>query len=1236
MGKKQQSGSKPASDASPGERSPGAVESKGLQAGAKPDGHESSDCEDLKPTDRLRVVGIGASAGGLKGLESFFHHMPVDTGMAFVVIQHLAATHESIMAELLGRHTSMTTVQVTRTTAVQPNHVYVIAPNTIMTIRHGTLLLQKPAEPLGHRSPIDQFFVSLAHDCEEHAIGVVLSGAGSDGTMGIRAIKEHGGVTMAQIGAIHPSMPDHAIGTGLVDFALPVGEMPGALLNFVRYQQEVKETRQPDILERIRELLPEMAAILRRKTGHDFSQYKPNTLMRRTYRRMQVRQLESCQEYLNVLNEDNQEVESLFRDLLIGVTYFFRDDEAFAHVKSKVLPAIFAGKTGEESVRVWIPGCATGEEAYSLAILLREQMSKLEHVPKVQVFATDIDRDSLDVARAGQYGAVVADQVSPERLERFFTRRSGGYSVNKDLRDMCLFSDHNLIKDPPFSRLDLISCRNVLIYMDADLQRRLMHLFHYALIRGGHLFLGPSESVSGHTELFEAVEKSLGVYRRKDTAMTAAPHFPAGELRGAKQFHKAGLLHHAKPTGPEIARVVDRMLLTYYGPPCVVVNRRSEAVYFSGNTGRYLQPPQGHPSTELIEMARRGLRTELRSAIFEAIKSGNRVTRSGVTVQTNGHVDVVDLTVQPLSGSAMDEEPEHFVIIFQQSRTPMAAVAVESAERAASKESEKPNESTLASEDADQSSARQIEDELIATKQHLQSTIEELESSNEELKSMNEELLSMNEELQSANEEVESSREELQSVNEELETVNSELAEKVRDLARANDDLKNLFDSTQIATVFLDMRLHIKGFTPAATEIFRLIDSDVGRPLTDIASRFALQDLPAEVHRVLRTLTPRERQVKVADAQGSWYLMRIVPYRTHENVINGVIITFVDLSAVKQAEETSAHLAAIVESSADPIISTDLNGRITAWNPAAQQLFGYSSTEALGRPIMLIIPAERRHEEQDIAQRIARDERLVDYDTVRLAKDGRRIEVAMSASPVLERDGTVIGRAAILHDITERRRSEVHQRMLVDELDHRVKNSLAMVSALCSQTIRETSSLQEFQGSFEGRIRAMAEAHRQLSSAQWQGAALQSLVEGTLAPYNPNDGHSVTLNGPSVVLTPKATVTFAMVLHELSTNAVKHGALSQTPDGRIMITWRIVDNEDVRKLHFKWTEECGSPIDPPKAGTNGFGTKLVKQSIEYELGGRLDMQFAPDGLVCTIDVPWTDEVGKEMSTSDET
>lgn len=904
------------------------------------------------------------------------------------------------------------------------------------------------------------------------------------------------------------ALPRHAIASGIVDMVLPASQMASALTRHIEYHRDIASRKLPSIIDEIFRYLPELATLLRRKTGHDFSQYKPNTIVRRTQRRMQLLHIESVEVFLRRLREDASETEALFKDLLIGVTYFFRDKEAFRALSRIAIPELLRDKAADDTVRLWVPGCSTGEESYSLAILLRESMAKLDTVPRVQIFASDIDNDALNVGRAALYGTSIVDQVSSERLERFFIKTGNGYKLNKDIRDMCLFSEHNLIKDPPFSRLNFLSCRNVLIYLDSDLQRRLMHLFHYALRPGGFLFLGPSESVSGHTDLFDPVEKSMGIYRRREAVMHTPVDFPVTDSR----FMLHRMPDHvtpAKAAASDIPRSVERLLLANYAPACVVINSLNEGVYFTGHTGRFLEPPPGHPTHDIIEMARRGLRTELRSALYEARKLRCKVVRPGVQVQTNGHIDEIELVVQPLNPS--EPEPALYLIIFQDTH-PAAPVTRRLPEAVSS--------------GASADSVTTLEEELNATKQHLQTTVEELEASNEELKSMNEELLSMNEELQSSNEELETSREELQSVNEELETVNAELASKVQELGRANDDLKNLLESTQIATIFLDNSFRIKGFTPAITEIFNLIDTDIGRPITDIASRFALGDLLTDSRQVLRSLAPRERQLRVADSADGWHLMRILPYRTQENVIDGVVVSFVDIREVKQAEESvkrsEARFRSISDSEMIGIAFFDRSGRVTQANHAFLTLTGYGSGDVEAGRLRWdrLLPADTDQKFKQVIEQLQSTGTVRDREYEFIRSDGVRFWAVFGCALV---DGTSsLEAVGFLLDITHRKKTEQHQQTLVDELDHRVKNTLAVVDALCSQTAREHRSVHEFEEALRGRIQALAHAHRELSRAQWRGTELATLLQHVVAPYASSVPGRIEMTGADVVLSPHA------------------------------------------------------------------------------------------------------------------
>ncbi|HSF39934.1 MAG TPA: chemotaxis protein CheB, partial [Thermoanaerobaculia bacterium] len=762
------------------------------------------------------VVAIGASAGGLEAFQTFFQAMPPETGMAFVLVQHLSPRHETLMPELVAQHTALPVHLVENETLIEVDCVYVIPPDATLTIDDCVLFVSRPARR-GRRSPIDSFFRSLAEDQGDDAVGIILSGTGTDGALGLKAIKEFGGLTLVQDPATarYDSMPRSSLLTGMVDHVLRVEEMPERLIGHRTGLYELRGGKGPEGLrEEISDHLGKICSVLRRTTGHDFRQYKESTLVRRVRRRIDELRAESVAAYVERLVREPQEADQLFHDLLIGVTHFFRDPEAFELLESQIIPQIFEGKDADSQVRVWVPGCSTGEEAYSIAMLLREQMDRLEEPPQILVFATDIDSHSLEAARQAMYPESTAAQISPERLERFFTKQGNLYQVTREIRELCLFSTHNLIADPPFSRLDLISCRNLLIYLESDLQKKIVSLFHYALRPGGYLFLGPSESVGARPELFRTLDKKHRIFQSKDTIPRPPVSFPLTE-RGVR----FGLRPPEEPRGAPVrernaARAFETVLLESYAPACVVVNEGGSIVYFSPRTGRYLEPPAGAPSLNIFDMARKGLRLDLRTALHKAAATHIVAVHEDVVFEAGGQAQRVNLIVRPLP--EVGEEPPLFMVVFQEVVT----------SREEGSEPAVPQGVPV-----DDLAVRRLEAELRSTRDHLQATLEELESSNEELVSSNEELLSMNEELQSANEELQTSKEELQSVNEELETVNTELKKKLDEIDRANSDLQNLFQSTRIATVFVDRELRIKKFTPDATEVFRLIDADVGRPI---------------------------------------------------------------------------------------------------------------------------------------------------------------------------------------------------------------------------------------------------------------------------------------------------------------------------------------------------------------------------------------------------------------------
>jgi two-component system CheB/CheR fusion protein len=1008
------------------------------------DGSAGSAPAAAKKKSPCPIVGIGASAGGLEAFQALFAGMPADSGMAFVLVQHLDPRHETMMPELLARHTPMPVLLVPDETRVEENHVYVIPPNATLTIDDCTLRVTRPERSRGRRTPVDSFFRSLAEDQGDDAVAVVLSGTGTDGALGIKAVKEHGGLTLVQepTSARYDSMPRAAILTGMADDVLPVQEMPARLMRHLGYLAELRGGGAHGLREELEDQLVKICALLRRKTGHDFSRYKRSTLVRRIRRRMAELRGDSVAGYVERLRQDPKEVDQLFRDLLISVTDFFRDPEAFELLARKVIPRLFEKKGIDGQVRVWVPGCATGEEAYSLAILLREHALRLDEPPQVQLFATDIDAHALDTARQGWYPERIAEQISEERLARFFVRHGNMLQVAKEIRETCLFSTHNLITDPPFSRLDLMSCRNLLIYLETDLQKKLVPLCHYALRSGGYLFLGPSESVTSWPELFRTVDRRHRIFQSKDVILRPPMSFPLAERT---RHPHARLVSEEAPAAQSgvrnVARAFERILLDHYSPACVLIDERGVIAYFSPRTGRYLEPPAGTPTLNVFDMARQGLRLDLRTAVHKATTSRAPVTHENVSFEVEGRTQRVNLSVRPMLELEGDD-PGLFMVVFQE--IPGAEAA-----EAAGLEADALRE---IHPDAADGIIQRLEAELRSTKDHLQATMEELESSNEELVSSNEELLSINEELQSANEELQTSKEELQSVNEELETINAELKKKIDELDRANSDLLNLFQSTQIATIFVDRDLRIKKFTPAATEVFRLIDSDAGRLIADIAPRFVVGgDLLADVRSVLRTLSVKERQVRLVDEE-AWYILRILPYRTVDNVIDGVVMTFVDITELRRTQEQRAHLARIVESSQDAILGKTLDGIITSWNAGAEAMYGYAPQEAVGRSVDFIIPPERLPELGPIFAKLRRGEVVEPFETERLHRDGRRLHVLLSISPMHDASGRVVGASAIASDITDRKRweEELHQAArrkdeFLAMLGHELRNPLAPI-----------------------------------------------------------------------------------------------------------------------------------------------------------------------------------------------
>jgi two-component system CheB/CheR fusion protein len=844
------------------------------------------------------VVGIGASAGGLEALEKFLRQVPPESGMAFVIVQHLDPTHKGIMAELLQRTTGMEVIQVRDRTKVRPDHVYVIPPNKDMSILHGTLHLFEPAAPRGLRLPIDFFLRSLADDLQDRGIGVILSGMGSDGTIGLRAIKEKAGLALVQDPATarFDSMPRSAIEAGLADIVAPVEALPGLIVDCLR---NVLVTRRTDLPldDKDRSALDKVLILLRARTGHDFSTYKKNTIYRRIERRMAIHRIDRIASYVRFLQENPREVELLFKELLIGVTRFFRDPPAWERLRDEIIPSLLEDRPAGGTLRAWSVGCSTGEEAYSLAIVFREALDRHPDAEKagLQIFATDLDRDAIDKARRGVYPAGIAADVSPERLQRFFAREGNGYRVGREIRGMVTFATQNLIMDPPFTKLELLVCRNLLIYLTPEIQKRLLPLFHYSLAPGGILFLGSSESIGLLPDLFEPMDLKSRIFRRHETALPVEPTaFPASFVNALP-----GVPGEPKMPKPfaNLQTLADQLLLQRFSPPAVLVNDKGDILYISGRTGKYLEPAAGKANWNIFAMAREGIRFDLGNAFQKAIREKGEVVARGLKLGEGDAGQTVDVTVRAI------EEPEALrgmaMVIFADAAPPPGRKTAGRSRKAP----------------ADAARVAELEQELTLAREALQTIREEMQSSQEELKSANEELQSTNEELQSTNEELTTSREEMQSLNEELQTVNAEQQSRLDELSRTSNDMRNLLDSTEIVTVFLDRELRIRRFTAGADRLFKLLPGDVGRPLSDIANDLLYPGMTGAVEEVLRTLSSSEKEVAATD--GRWFSVRIMPYRTMEDVIGGVVITFANITRFKQAEtalnEENARMKRLLE-----------------------------------------------------------------------------------------------------------------------------------------------------------------------------------------------------------------------------------------------------------------------------------------------------------------------------------
>jgi two-component system CheB/CheR fusion protein len=820
----------------------------------------------------------------MEAIELFLRQVPDKCGLAFIIVQHLDPTRKDMLVELLQHATPLQVLQIKDRQRVEPNRIYIIPPNKDVSILHGVLHLLAPAKPRGLRLPIDFFFQSLAVDQQNRSIAVILSGMGSDGTVGLGAIKAQGGVVFVQApaSAKFDAMPRSAIDAGLADVVAPAEELAGKIIAYQARTPQLDQT-DPAMASKTQSAIEKICILLRSQTGHDFSQYKRSTIYRRIERRLGLRQIDGIDGYVKYLQDNPQETQLLFKELLIGVTNFFRDPEVWEFLKKKVIPALLAARAAGGVLRAWVPGCSTGEEAYSLAMIFKEVLAQAQpaHNFSLQIFATDLDKDSVERARQGAYLPNIVNDVSAERLSRFFVHKEHGYRVNQEIRETVIFATQNIIMDPPFTKLDILSCRNLLIYLAPELQKKLLPLFHYSLNPGGILCLGNAESLGAAAGLFAPLGGKLRIYSRLDASLlTEQVEFPAAFRAPASA---AATPVAAKVTAHNLQTLADQLLLERYSPAAVLTNELGDILYISGRTGKYLEPAAGKSNWNIHAMAREGLQYELDSAFRKALRTRPNAVRTRAKVEYNDAVQAVDVTIESL------QEPKTLrgmvMVMFADVITPPAAAV------------NPPGRAKLAP-----AAMVKLDQELRQAREEMQSTQEEMQTSQEELKSANEELQSTNEELQSTNEELTTSKEEMQSLNEELQTLNHELQAKLDELSHANDDMRNLLDSTDIATLFLDNTLKVRRYTAQMTKIIKFIPGDVNRPITDLASDLVYPELAADARAVLQTLVFKERPVKTIDER--WFTVRIMPYRTLDNRIDGVVITFVNITAAKTLEAT--------------------------------------------------------------------------------------------------------------------------------------------------------------------------------------------------------------------------------------------------------------------------------------------------------------------------------------------
>jgi two-component system, chemotaxis family, CheB/CheR fusion protein len=1150
------------------------------------------------------IVGIGASAGGVKALQAFFEVLPSNTGAAFVVIVHLVPDARSELVSILSQRTKMPVTQIDDQEQLHPNHVYVIAPDRRLRIANHTISALPFDEPRGQRAPIDLFFRSLA---EQHGDGfaVILTGAGSDGAIGVKAIKEAGGVVLVQDPqeAEYASMPRSAIATEVADFVLPVRELAERLVELLAHREHLPSQPLHGDDENVRRIL----AHVRVRTGHDFSQYKRATVLRRIARRAQVNRMDSLNDYYAFLRETAEEAQALFGDFLISVTTFFRDQKVFQILAKDVLPEMFDGLEAGNKIRIWVPGCATGEEAYTLGILMLEELSKRDIRPEIQIFGSDLDVGALAIAREGRFPAAIEADLSEDRLRRFFTKEGDHYRVRRELRDIVLFASHSMLKDPPFSHLDMISCRNLLIYLDRDLQSQVCNTFHYGLNPGGFLLLGTSETADQPTGLFRLIDRDSRLYRSVPLPHDKRPNLPL--LLGTPVIeHRAQVSHHSMPPGIGVTDAAfHRQLLERIGPPSILVDDNHRIVHLSDSAGRYIQPPGGPISADAADIVKPELRFDLRAALHRAFERNEATLTLPIPVKFNGAARPVLLHVRPLPN---DNEPSHHALILFMEGGP----------------NEHENGGALLQEGNDSAAEliHRYQEELQLAQNRLRIMREESEAANEELRASNEELQSINEEYRSTSEELETSKEELQSINEELQTVNNELKLKLESVSRAHSDLQNLMAATDVATLFLDTSLHIKRFTPRLTQLFNVTVNDEGRSITDFTHQLAYEGLAQDARIVLRDLSPIEREVR--SREYDWYLVRMRPYRTLDDKIDGVVATFVDiterrrtLEAMQQSDKRLRQEVRLVELSRSPIFVWDFESGILEWNRGSEELYGYTRAEALGKAPDALLNTEVEGSSFAALRELLIKKGSWSGELQHRTKDGRALTVESYIE--LERIGDRSLLLESTRDVTDRKRWQQRQTLLLNELSHRIRNTLTVVQSVARQTMHHSGDKEDFTARFEGRLVALSNGHRLLVEANWEGADLANIAESQLELYRTSDDARISFEGEPVTIPADVATPLGLVFHELATNAAKYGAFSR-PEGRVNLSWHVNRTDYPYRINIRWRELNGPPVSPvPKLG---FGATLIRRAINSAV---IDHRFEPDGVVCNMEFDLTGPTG---------